>query len=183
MPKVLQEGYWSCRTRFLIKQNEKIVQAVQVCREINTDNMTREINHWFKAPPWDLTLPNDFSPSPMRFFCTHSGKWPAPSRFHVSTTEFEWPRSNFSRPQRKMSLHNAISGAHNGNWPSTSGFFVLPIRNETFAKSFNQNFAWLDDEWKLWTFLNRLPDLTFISVFRAVSYLIAGFCYRLLLCG
>lgn len=30
---------------FLKKQNEKIVQAVQVCREINTDNMTREINH------------------------------------------------------------------------------------------------------------------------------------------
>jgi hypothetical protein len=29
---------------FLIKQNEKIVQAVQVCWEINNDNMTREIN-------------------------------------------------------------------------------------------------------------------------------------------
>jgi predicted AAA+ superfamily ATPase len=29
---------------FLIKQNEKIVQAVQVCWKINTDNMTREIN-------------------------------------------------------------------------------------------------------------------------------------------
>lgn len=29
---------------FLIKQNEKIVQTVQVCREINNDNMTREIN-------------------------------------------------------------------------------------------------------------------------------------------
>lgn len=29
---------------FLIKQNEKIVQAVQVCWEINTDNMKREIN-------------------------------------------------------------------------------------------------------------------------------------------
>jgi hypothetical protein len=29
---------------FLIKQNEKIVQAVQVCWEINNDNITREIN-------------------------------------------------------------------------------------------------------------------------------------------
>jgi len=29
---------------FLIKQNEKIVQVVQVCREINNDNMNREIN-------------------------------------------------------------------------------------------------------------------------------------------
>jgi len=29
---------------FLIKQNEKIVQAVQVCWEINNDNMVREIN-------------------------------------------------------------------------------------------------------------------------------------------
>ena len=29
---------------FLIKHNEKIVQAVQVCREINSDNMNREIN-------------------------------------------------------------------------------------------------------------------------------------------
>ncbi len=29
---------------FLVKQNEKIVQAVQVCCEINNDNMNREIN-------------------------------------------------------------------------------------------------------------------------------------------
>ena len=29
---------------FLIKQNEKIIQAVQVCWEINNDNMVREIN-------------------------------------------------------------------------------------------------------------------------------------------
>lgn len=29
---------------FLVKQNEKIVQAVQVCWEINNDNMVREIN-------------------------------------------------------------------------------------------------------------------------------------------
>jgi uncharacterized protein len=29
---------------FLIKQNEKIVQVVQVCWDINTDNMVREIN-------------------------------------------------------------------------------------------------------------------------------------------
>jgi predicted AAA+ superfamily ATPase len=32
------------RCDFLIKQNEKIVQAIQVCWEINNDNMVREIN-------------------------------------------------------------------------------------------------------------------------------------------
>lgn len=37
-----KDSYSECD--FLIKQNEKIVQAIQVCWEINNDNMVREIN-------------------------------------------------------------------------------------------------------------------------------------------